>query len=148
MRKSREILKKTLLTTLIFLLLALSGCGFEKVQAPPKPVYPEGMIIGPDGPEPMRGWEVVSKRGKFDNGDYFDTGGQWYISLEFDALLETEYTQVYINPDADSLGNAGWTLHKNFRVSHRFLYIDDPMKNYLYWDYVLFIYLDYISGGT
>ena len=109
----------------------------------PEPVYPEGTIIGAEGPEPMRNWEVITIDSRFDMGDYYDTGGEYYICMENDALLLTRYTQVYLNPSEENYGLQGWRLFEEFRVSERFLYIEDPARAYLGWDYVIFIYLDY-----
>ena len=123
-------------------IFSLSGC--EEYEMPPFAVYPSGAIIGPDGPEPMRGWDSVTKHGRLEYGNYYNTGGTWYASVEIDILIYTEYTQLYLNRDAAELGNQGWFLTRNFSVSDRFLYIPDPERAYFAWDYVVFIYLDYV----
>ncbi len=132
----------------VYMLLVSFTCFFslvscEEPEMPPAPVYPNGAIIGANGPEAMRGWDSVTIPGRFCFGDYYNTGGAWYASLEIDTLLYTEYTQLYLNRNVPELGNAGWYLEGNFSVSDRFLYLPDPERVYFAWDYVVIIYLEY-----
>ena len=133
------------LTLLLILTSSLLINCTEKIVIP-EPVYPGDEIIGPNGPEPMPHWEVVKHSGQIVGVDYYNTGGSWYISIEMKELLETKYTQLYLNPNAIMNGNKGWFMTKSFNVGNRFLYIPDPAKTYHAWDYVVFIYTDYVPG--
>jgi len=112
----------------------------------PVPVYPNGSLIGPNGPEAMGGWKVVTRRGVIDSGDYFSTGGPFYISIEDSAFIKMQVTQVYMNRDPVEPDRYGWFLFDTFHVSDRFISIDDPLRAYNSFGYVIFIYQDYYGN--
>jgi len=124
--------------------LFLTGCSDPGYV--PTPVYPDGALIGPNGPMPIGAWEVVKKEGVIDGGDYYNTGGSWYISLDDSAFLKAQATQVYLNKDLEHPNLFGWFLFKEFRVSDRFLYIEDPARAYNGFGYVVFVYTKYKGG--
>jgi len=113
----------------------------ERYTVLESPEVPDSCLIGKDGPRPFPGWTVVERRGHFDGSNYYDTGGWWYIMLEDSAFNGAVTTQVYVNPDADSPVDK-WQLFKAFRVSCRFLYIDDHLRRLWGWTYVVFIYMN------
>ncbi len=125
--------------TPLLLLLCLISCKEERV--PDRPMLPDSAIIGPNGPEAWSGWDVKDRRGAFDRADYYNTGGDWYISIEDSAFLTGQAVQVYLNRDPTLPNTYSWGLLPGFRINERFLHIEDPMKAYAGWSYVIFIYL-------
>jgi hypothetical protein len=112
----------------------------------PTPVYPDGPILGPNGPKPMSGWDVVEKSGIIDGGDYHNTGGEWYIVKEDSAFVRCQASQVYLKRDPLNSGRYEWFLYEQYRVSDRFIYIEDPMRAYNGFGFVIFIYTDYTGS--
>jgi len=126
---------------ILLVVFSLFGCGDPGTV--PVPVYPDGPLMGASGPEPMGGWTVATKEGIIDGGDYFNTGGSFYISIEDSAFVKSQATQVYLNRDPEHPDRYGWYLYEDFRVSDRFIYIEDPSRAYKGFGYVFFIYLKY-----
>lgn len=124
--------------------LALLGC--RDPGRVPVPDYPDGAIIGPNGPEPKAGWEVKRREGILDQGDYHNTDGGWYILLEDSAFLKAQATQVYLKRSPEEPNRFNWFLYNAFRVSNRYIYIEDPMKGYAGFGYVIFIYTKYYGS--
>lgn len=120
------------------------GCG--EPDRVPVPVYPDGSLIGPDGPDPMAGWQVKKHEGIIDRGDYYNTDGDWYILIEDSAFMAAQATQLYLKRSPDEPYLYRWFLYEAFRVSYRYIYIEDPMRAYGGFGYVIFIYTDYRGG--
>ncbi len=132
------------LIVLSALLILVIGC--SDPGSVPVPVYPNGAIYGPDGPKPMSGWQVTTREGILDRGDYYNTDGDWYIVLEDSAFLAAQATQVYLKRSPEEPERYNWFLYEAFRVSHRYIYLEDPMKGYAGFGYIIFIYTDYNGG--
>ena len=127
----------------VIYLCATAVFSCDPMQPPPPSVYPEGPIIGENGPEAMRGWDVDTLYGSFGLGFYHNTGGDWYITIENKALLNAEFTQLFIIREKNDTDTQNWVFLEGYRISGKFLYLDDPLKAYATWDYILFIYVDY-----
>lgn len=130
--------------SLVFLLGCSANTGIP--GTPGMPVQPktatdeDSTLIGENGPIPLAGYDVVTYENFFDSGDYRNTVGTYYIMLELGPLRKSLFTQLYLNKDKDVKENI-WLRYKSYRVSDRFLYIDDIGRNLWGWDYVLFVYL-------
>ena len=96
--------------------------------------------IGPNGPEPLSGWNVKRIEHAIGSYNYHNTGGTWYITLEDSSFLDAVAIQLYWNPNPDDPSKM-WSLFKGYRVSDRFIYIEDPARTYWGWSYVIFVYL-------
>jgi len=135
------------LNLLVIYLLFLFGCSANTglPGTPGMPVQPKNTVdedstlIGENGPIAMAGYDVVAYENFFDSGDYRNTVGTFYIMLELGSLRKSLFTQLYLNKDKDLPENK-WLRYKSYRVSDRFLYIDDIGRNLWGWDYVLFVY--------
>jgi hypothetical protein len=128
---------------IVIIILSCSLIQCEKFQLPPEPVYPDDPLIGPNGPEPATGWEAIQLSGKIDASNYYDTGGDWYIMIEYKGFKQENFTQVYLHADPNRQDNHVWILMDGIRLSDGFLYLDDPSKAYFGWTFCIFIYSRY-----
>ena len=121
--------------------LWLLGCRQERV--PYRPTGAElvdSSLIGSTGPVPYSGWQVREHHGVFDQGDYHNTGGTWYLVIADSAFVWCSGAQLYLKRSPEDPNPYSWYLYKQFRVSDRFIYIEDPMKGYGGFEYLIFIY--------
>ncbi|MBM3329779.1 MAG: hypothetical protein FJY67_09970 [Calditrichaeota bacterium] len=123
----------------LLIALALASCTSPTLPDRSTPDA-DSIRIGPNGPLPLGGWKVIERNGIFDSEEYRNTVGWPYICIEDNLFLDAFAIQVYLNTAPNDPAKSNWSLFKKFRISERFLYIDDHLKSYWGWAYVIFIY--------
>ena len=129
-------------TVSLLLCVILVGC--SSVELPPAPVYPEGPIVDENGhPMPAQGWGVISFWGVLSNANYYNTGGPWYIIIENNQIAEDKFTQVFLNQNPAQPDKYAWFYVRNFEISDKYIYIEDPIKAFFGWTYYVIVYEKY-----
>lgn len=120
------------LTVLLILLISCTGD-----QGPAGPQGPQGPtgLEGPPGPEGPPGATIVYVTGVVSAGDYDEDG---WIDIDDQAIRDSAVTQVYFSPDKEQYT---W-VPIAFQLAPGHIYVEDDLRDYLGWDYMIMIIPD------
>ena len=99
------------------------------------PMGPEG----PPGPEGPSGAPIIYFRGSISSQDYEGD----YIKIDHYMIEDRDVIQVYLSPDEERYT---WMFMPYYELTDGIVYIWDPDRDFLYWDFMLMIIKDSDDG--
>lgn len=123
------------ITTAILLACFMLAC--EGEQGPMGPQGQQGSQ-GPPGPDGSPGNDgtvtVIYITGVVSNSLYGTWDNEFYVNIYHNLIQEDAITQVYLSSDKDVYA---WWLMDAWQLTNGAVYIYDPNKVFLGWDYMI-----------